>query len=93
MIYLIYIGAFLITILIDICFTYHVIAAAKNSPFESALSNSFGNLLSKSLVFLYINEPFVVISIFLGSFIGTYLATRFQKYIEQFIENIHNFIK
>lgn len=74
-----YLWAFLFTILIDVCFTLHVITAAKKQPLKSALSNSMGNLFSKSLVFLYIHEPFVIVSVCLGSFVGTYLMVKFHK--------------
>ena len=88
-----YIGAFLITIIIDICFTYHVIAASKHKSVEAALANSMGNLMAKSLVFLYINHPLVVLSIFIGSFVGTYLATKYHTLVEMMVDKIEGFFK
>ena len=77
-----FIIAFLATILIDVCFTAHVITAAKAQPIKSAIFNSIGNLLSKSLVFLYIHQPPVVIAVLFGSFVGTYMAVKYHDKIK-----------
>lgn len=81
---MLYLLSFLVLFLAEICSTLHALYAVKHKKHGVALFGSLSTALWCVKIVVVINQPFTIITAFIGAYVGTlvafYLNKKFKNY-------------